>query len=1091
MTQLGSAYGEIRIGTGGAERSVQSLADKMRNVGTRMSLGISLPLAAVGKMGLQAAGNFEQSLNTIQSVAGATAEQMSAMSARALQLGKDTSFSAGEAAEGMLELAKAGLTADQSMASISGVLDLAAAGSLSVASAAEIASNALNSFGLDADQAGRVADLLAAAANASSIEVTDMAQSFQASSSVFAANKQSIEDLSTAIAILGNNGIKGSDAGTSLKTMMTRLAAPTDTAAKEMAKLGLQVYNTDGSMRSFEDIVKNLQESTMGLSDAQRNQAYNTIFGADAIRAASILVGTGAAEWDNMERAVTKAGAAQQVAQARMKGLNGAFAYIKGTVESTLIKAFLPFTELLGDSIRQVADLIAKFGDLPQPIINAALAFAAVLAAAGPLLVAIPAIGAVVAALASPIGAIVLAAAGFAAAWAANWGDIQGKTATVVAAIQELLTGLWTGITTGDWEPLKTSLTEIGTAIATSVTAWAAALTDWAKDVWATLSINLAALNLNLLSWIRVISDLIRFNMPAWVASFTDWAKDVWATLGTNLATMWTSLTSWIGGKVDILYAHLSKWSAEFWGWATEVWATLSTNLATLMTSVTSWIGGQVDVIYAHVSKWVDEFVTWATEVWPRLSTNLVTLATSVTGWIGGQVDVLYAHISKWTKEFTGWVKEVWPTLQVNLQVLGQQIIDWAKEQGPRLQVEVSKWRKIIGDWAPPPEVTKGTSKKVGSDLATGFLDVQETVSTGFGYMVGAAIGGAIRFASEGVALFVTGIIGSINNIFARPKSSDEVGISFWGMIVSMIKNVPKAFGAVGVGFWDQIKAYLGGAPADLLEAEWTKLGENAKQVWTAALDSLKTSADTKWIEIVAAVTTFGTNLESALNATLINIDFAWQTMVTSVKSTVSSWASNIQEKFSSAKSNATKITETLRNNLVSIWNAIRARAEAIFGAIKAAIDVLVKAKDNVVAAFNDFKTFVAGLTFSNPFGGLVRFIQGVINKANAAVAALSALTGAQQSAPSGGSGPGSGGGTGGFNAMGDHFWRGGLTWVGERGPELIDVPRGARIYDNTSSKQMGQDGGITVNVTNIIQSEIDYEMAAHRTAQIIQRYQT
>src|SRR5690606_31293352 len=230
--------------------------------------------------------------------------------------------------------------------------------------------------------------------------------------------------------------LKGSDAGTSLKTMLMRLTAPTDKAAAVMADLGVQVYNADGSMRSFQDIVGQLERATAGLTDAQRNQALTTLFGADAIRAANILIAAGSDEFANMKEQVNQAGAAQEVADARMRGLAGAMEYFKGNVESALVDAILPMTDTISSLIRRAADLIEGFGRLPAPVRNAALAFAAVLAAAGPLLVAIPAIAALLGALLSPIGLLVVAVAGLAAAWASNFGGIRDKTAAVWAAMQ-------------------------------------------------------------------------------------------------------------------------------------------------------------------------------------------------------------------------------------------------------------------------------------------------------------------------------------------------------------------------------------------------------------------------------------------------------------------------------------------------------------------------------------------------------------------------------------------------------------------------------------------------------------------------------
>ena len=432
---LGTAYGEIQIGTGDAEASVASLSSTMQKVGGSMSLAISTPLAGLAAAGLKAAAGFEQSLNQMAVISGATGEQMDSLQEKALQLGAETSFSAGEAALGMLELSKAGLTADQTMAAIPGVLDLAAAGNLEVAKAAEIAANALNAFQLPASEATAVANLLAATANASSVEVGDLAYSFSAASSVFAANNQSIDSLATSLAILGNNGIKGSDAGTSMKTMLTRLAAPTDNAASVMARLGLSVYDSTGAMRPFGDILADLSGITATLSDEQRNAAFNTIFGADAIRAATILTSAGTDEWERMSEAVGQQGAASEVAQARMKGLGGAVDYIKGTIESVLIEVALPFLDFLGSSLRGVADLIAGFVKLPKPIINATLAFLGVLGVAGPLLVAIPMIGGVLAALLSPLGLVALAVAALAAAFAADFGGIRTKVANAFSGV--------------------------------------------------------------------------------------------------------------------------------------------------------------------------------------------------------------------------------------------------------------------------------------------------------------------------------------------------------------------------------------------------------------------------------------------------------------------------------------------------------------------------------------------------------------------------------------------------------------------------------------------------------------------------------
>ena len=404
-----------------------------------MSAAVTLPLAGIATVALKSAGDFESSMNVLQSVSGATAGDMQALTEQALRLGAETSFSAGEAADAMLELGKAGMGTKDIMGAMPGVLSLAAAGNLDVGAAAEIAANAINTFGLDATEAASVSNMLAAAANASSADVTDLAMGFKMAGSIFASNNQSMSDLTASMSLLANAGIAGSDAGTSLKTMLMRLAAPTDDAAMAMSSLGLNVYNSDGSMRDFEAIVGDLATSTAGLTDSQRNMALTTIFGADAIRAATILADAGADGFASMEAAVTKAGAAEEAAAARMKGLNGAMDYLQGSIDSVLITVGTPFLTMLGDMARYIADLITSFTALPAPVQNAALAFAGVLAAAGPVMLAVSGIGTALAFLLSPIGLVVAGVALLAAAWAMNFGGIQEQTAAAWAAIQPTL----------------------------------------------------------------------------------------------------------------------------------------------------------------------------------------------------------------------------------------------------------------------------------------------------------------------------------------------------------------------------------------------------------------------------------------------------------------------------------------------------------------------------------------------------------------------------------------------------------------------------------------------------------------------------
>ena len=660
--ELGMDASGFESGIAKAQQQTESLVSKLGKAGATMSAAVTLPLAGVATMALKSAGDFESSMNVLQSVSGATAGDMQALTEQALRLGAETSFSAGEAADAMLELGKAGMGTKDIMGAMPGVLSLAAAGNMDVGQAAEIAANAINTFGLDATEAASVSNMLAAAANASSADVTDLAMGFKMAGSIFASNNQSMSDLTASMSLLANAGIAGSDAGTSLKTMLMRLAAPTDEAAAAMTSLGLNVYNSDGSMRDFEAIVGDLATSTAGLTDSQRNMALTTIFGADAIRAATILADAGADGFASMEAAVTRAGAAEEAAAARMKGLNGAMDYLQGSIDSVLITVGTPFLTMLGDMARYIADLVTSFAALPAPVQNAALAFAGVLAAAGPVMLAISGIGTALAFLLSPIGLVVAGVALLAAAWAANFGGIQEQTAATWAALQPTLTAIGDAINlvvsyltataeTGDDrsafgyirklpEFLQAPTLALGGFVAfvsNSLAAIQAGTFDWSAVIPPLdLSAMTAALSgimtafAGLWAWLQVALPAALTSMQtawgaAWPAMQATW-DSTWAVLSSAFATAQAWLATTLPTAITTLQA---AWDGMIAGLAiVQTWFanTLPAAIATLQVA---WDGLQA--LFSATPGAIATVTATFTSLWTQLSTIGTTLVAFFT----------------------------------------------------------------------------------------------------------------------------------------------------------------------------------------------------------------------------------------------------------------------------------------------------------------------------------------------------------------------------------------------------------------------------------------------------------------------------
>lgn len=308
---------------------------------TRVATGAGLAVAGMGILSLRSAGNFQESMNILQAVSGATKEQFKGLHDEAIALGRDMKLpnvSAKDAAEAMQELAKAGLNVNDIMGATRGTLQFGIAANIGFADSAAIVARALTAFNLKGTEATKVADLFTAAANKSTASAQDIALGFQMASAQFAAGDQTIEGLTTSLTLMANAGIVGSDAGTSLKTMMNRLMAPTKKAKDEMEDLGFKVYDASGNMKSMPDLIGDLEKSLVGMTKEQRNATLYTIFGSDAIRAARVQLAAGEKGWRKMEERITKGGEAQAFAEARTKGFNGAVQALFSQVETLAIE---------------------------------------------------------------------------------------------------------------------------------------------------------------------------------------------------------------------------------------------------------------------------------------------------------------------------------------------------------------------------------------------------------------------------------------------------------------------------------------------------------------------------------------------------------------------------------------------------------------------------------------------------------------------------------------------------------------------------------------------------------------------------------
>lgn len=326
--------------------------------------------AAFGAVAVTTA-NFEEQLSELGAVSSATAAQMKQLSDQALQAGADTSFSASEAAQAQTELAKAGLSVDQILGgALTGTLGLAAAGNIELADAAIVSANALNAFNLSGDQTSHVADLLAAAANKSAADVSDIAPALQQSALAAAQMGLTLEETTGGLAAFAQAGLKGSDAGTSFKTFLQRLVPQTKEASTAMQQLGLNFFDSNGKFVGLAETAGQLRGALSGLTDEQRTAALQTLFGSDAIRAASVIYQEGASGIDQWVTSVNDAGFATETAATKLDNLKGDVEALRGSLETVAIGAGLGSSSGLRVFVQDLTQFVNQAGPLLLQVVN-------------------------------------------------------------------------------------------------------------------------------------------------------------------------------------------------------------------------------------------------------------------------------------------------------------------------------------------------------------------------------------------------------------------------------------------------------------------------------------------------------------------------------------------------------------------------------------------------------------------------------------------------------------------------------------------------------------------------------------------------
>lgn len=445
-----------------AGKNIQSAGKTISNVGSGMTKSVTLPIAGVAAASVKTAADFESSMSNVKAITKANKEEFKELTQHAQMLGKKTAWSAQEVAQAMQYTGMAGWTAKDNIAGLESILNTASATGTDLARTSDIMTDAISAFGDEAGDAKRYADVMTSACTSANVSVETLGESYKYCGAVAGTMHYSIEEVTTSLAAMGNQGIKGSSAGTTMRSAMTNLAAPTDNARAAMKKLGITVADQNGKMKSWKEVIKSCQDGFRGLSEKQQAAYAKTIFGKSAMSGMLAVLNTSEKDYNKLGKAINNSGgAADKASKTQLNNLKGQITLLKSAVEGAEIafgKKMLPTLKKITSFAQKVVD---KINGLSDAQVNMTLKIAGIAAAVGPAIMIfgklvsgvggavrhfanflgmIKRFGGIVGILTSPAAIVIGVLAGIAVAAILiikNWSKIKPVVEKVVQAFQK------------------------------------------------------------------------------------------------------------------------------------------------------------------------------------------------------------------------------------------------------------------------------------------------------------------------------------------------------------------------------------------------------------------------------------------------------------------------------------------------------------------------------------------------------------------------------------------------------------------------------------------------------------------------------
>ena len=639
-----------------AMQKIAATGEQLKNVGGNIEsagkklLPVTATVTALGTASVKTAADFEAAMSKVAAVSGASASEMEALTEKAREMGSKTKFSASEAAEAMNYMAMAGWKTEDMLSGIEGVMNLAAASGEDLATTSDIVTDALTAFGLTAQDSGHFADVLAAASSNANTNVSMMGETFKYCAPIAGSLGFSVEDTAEAIGLMANAGIKSTQAGTSLRTIMTNLSGEVKICGDSIGEVTIATSNADGSMRDLSDILADCRIAFAGLSESEKVAAAESLVGKNAMSGFLALMNAGEGDINKLSGAIDGCdGAAQKMADTMNNNLEGQLTILKSALEELAIS----FGQLLIPALREVVEWLQGFvgflNSLPEGVKKTIMMIALVAAALGPILIIIgkvvSAIGTIMTIVPKVAGVINVVKGAFAAL---NATMLANPIVLIIAAIAALVAAfiyLWNNCDgfrqfwIDLWENIKQIAVAVWEGLKTFFTAAWQAISTTAQTIWNGIKNFFSAL------WegIKTIFTTVLNVIKTIVTTYFNVYKTIITTVFNAIKTV---ITTVLGAIQTVI---------------TTVWNTIKNVFTTVLNIIKSVVSGAFNAMWNSIKNTISGIVNTIKMGFNNAVNFIKNLASSAFSWgadiINGIVNGIRSCIGK-IKDAVGDVAE-------------------------------------------------------------------------------------------------------------------------------------------------------------------------------------------------------------------------------------------------------------------------------------------------------------------------------------------------------------------------------------------------------------------------------------------------